>query len=175
MGPHCRAETWGVCRRVCAELLSGALCPLRKTANAATIVPTTNKHTHLCHYTLKDLTLSFDKKKKTSTIQFYHLRLASQMPWWKPASSGRQRKHPADLPPQPVFLNASPLSCHLKKTSFKLNAPPFYFLWVCLSLLLTPSYSLCFFFFFWFCFNNPMFASSQRVACSATWPMVDLI
>ena len=37
-------------------------------------------------------------KQKTQPLDFYQRRLRGQTIWWKPASSERQRKHPADLP-----------------------------------------------------------------------------
>ena len=52
---------------------------------------------------------------KISTVQFYQWRLRSQMLGWKPASSERQRKHPADLPPQPVSQQQAPPPCCLRK------------------------------------------------------------
>lgn len=50
------------------------------------------------------------KKKKTKipTVLFYQWILTSQMLGWKPASSGRQRKHPADVSTQLTFHRKKP-------------------------------------------------------------------
>jgi hypothetical protein len=83
---------------------------------------------------------------KISVVHFYQWRFGSQVLGWKPASSEKQRK------PEQISIH----SWHLKrkrKSSFsmlsqnsvKLNAPPFYFPFVSLSVLLTSSYSLWFF------------------------------
>lgn len=74
---------------------------------------------------------------KISGIRFYQGRLGSQMLGWEHDSSERQRKHPADLPPQ---LTAQVVPTHAKSL-LQTECPPFYSLWIPLSTLLTTSYS----------------------------------
>lgn len=87
---------------------------------------------------------------KISFIQFYQWRLWSQI---LIAQRGRKSTKLTFLFSWYSKRNASSPYC-LKKT-FKLSVPPFYFLCIFLSVLLTSSYSLCFF---------PMFTSCQLVA-----------
>lgn len=74
----------------------------------------------------------------------------------------RQRKHPAELPPQLTPLKAK-ISPPSSQKPFKLNVPPVFFLCVSLSVLLTSSHYGFFFLMF------P--TSCLLVACSASWPM----
>jgi hypothetical protein len=59
---------------------------------------------------------------KIIIIQFYRWRPGNQMVVWKPASSERQRKHPADLPSQPMSQKESPLWC-LSKNLLQTECP----------------------------------------------------
>jgi hypothetical protein len=55
---------------------------------------------------------------------------------YKPAGSEKQRKHPADLPQQ-LTSQKEVLLHHVSQKALKLNVPPFCFLSISLSLLLT--------------------------------------
>ena len=83
-------------------------------------------------------------KNKNSIVRFYQWRLRNQMLGWKPARSERQRKHPADLPPQSTSLQQCP---SLKNTPSNWMPLPSTSC-ASFSLLLTPSYSPCLFFLF---------------------------
>ena len=99
---------------------------------------------------------------------------------WGKTLLERQRKHPADLPPQHTSHQESSLSYQLKKTktkqikkqtSFKFNvSSSFYLLYPSPLSLSLPDYLLLYFFL-----NNSMFTSCQLVACSISWPMIKFI
>ena len=83
-----------------------------------------------------------------SIVRFYHWRLRSQMLRWKPASSERQRKHSADLPPQ-QHPEATPSLGLSQKTSSKPNVFPST---SCVSLSIHPPDSLLLFMVFFLIF-----------------------
>ena len=101
---------------------------------------------------------------------------------WGKTLLERQRKHPADLPPQHTshqdprsHTNAKKQkqnkTKNKKQTSFKFNvSSSFYLLYPSPLSLSLPDYLLLYFFL-----NNSMFTSCQLVACSISWPMIKFI
>lgn len=85
---------------------------------------------------------------KISMIRFYQWKLYSQMLGQKPAISDRQRKAPIWSFPPPHSRHSSLIlsSYTISKTPSNSNVPVLCFLCISLSVLLSPSYSLCFFF-----------------------------